>query len=83
LFDGIRAACAPLPGFDPARVGAGLPDMQRVPGWTMPAHQDDMLSLFAGFAAGQAVPQPMSSSGFGAASAYLAGLMPTRPIGMI
>lgn len=80
LFDCIRAACTPLPGLDPLRIGAGLPEMLRVPGWTVPGRQGDVLDI-ARFVTGQ---QPMGVGGaFVSAPTYLASLMQMRPIGMI
>jgi hypothetical protein len=84
LFESIRTACMPLPGFDPLRVGAGVPDLQRVRGWTAPWLQSDVLGQTAGFPADQSMLPPLPASVFpSAAPAYLAGLMHLRPVGMV
>jgi hypothetical protein len=38
LYDLLRAAAIPYAQVDPNRVGAGLPDLQQVPG-LLPSHQ--------------------------------------------
>jgi hypothetical protein len=60
LFDFLRAASIPYAQVDPTRVGAGLPDLQQVPG-LVPAGQQI-------FAHGQATP-------FADPAAYLSNSM--------
>ncbi len=85
LFDLVRGSAAP-PVFDPTRVGAGLPDLQRVPGLGGAADLD---------AWGRSAPHPgafaTAKEGFGEVpagvlSGNLAGamaLMQLRAVGLI
>ena len=67
LFDLLRAAAIPYAQVDPNRVGAGLPDLQQVPGLS-PAGQLFSNQQFYGAVAGQT---PLASPG----GAYLANSM--------
>jgi subtilisin len=80
LFDLLRAAALPYAQVDPNRVGAGLPDLQQVPGLS-PANQQFSTQRF--YVAGLGMPPtPMASPGEYLANDSINAILQLRAAGL-